>query len=239
MPSDLELLVYPDPAFGGTFATLPGVRLASAILSLPDDEARKYLDRKLWQGCRKLALAWYGGDQALRAEAEFYSQTLQESPALFGEHAIYVHYHLEAFVLLARAAMDIAAGAFGRLLPAPFKRGRYDSLNDLVKRIVVDCGDLPLGTYCRALSGDPSSWLGILTSVGERRGLRDKLAHQMEFPIDYREFRAGSEKERPFVFVTDDTTVPLEKFVDDLRTGVVSGFLRLEDECLEANPGAT
>jgi hypothetical protein len=148
-----------------------------------------------------------------------------------------VHYHLEALVLLARAAMDIAAGAFGQLLPAPFTRGRYDSLNDLVKRIAVDCGDLPLGIHYGALSEDPSSWLGILTSVGDRRGLRDKLAHQMEFPIAYAEFREGSEKERAFVFVTNNTSVPLETFVDDLRTGVVSGFLRLEDECLAALSG--
>ena len=39
------------------------------------------------------------------------------------------------------------------------------------------------------------------------------------------------------VFVTNDTTVPLEKFVKDLRTGVVSGFLRLEDECVAALSG--
>lgn len=146
MPSDLELLVYPTPALGGRFSPLPGVRLAAAITSVPD-ETRRYVDKKLWQSCRKLALTWYGGDQALEAEQEFYSQTIREAPALFGEHAVYVHYHLEAFVLLARAAMDVASGAFAQLLPAPFRRNRCDRLNELVKRVRADLAESALANY--------------------------------------------------------------------------------------------
>jgi hypothetical protein len=239
MSSNLDVLVYPAPPFGGRFANAPGLRLADALAIRPPGELRDYLDRKLRQGCRKLALAWYGGDEVLRVETEFYSTTLRESPALFGEDAVYLHYHLNAFVLPARAAMDIAAGAFGHLVPPPCTRKRCDSLNDLVKRIQSEAANSELARYFSALSDDPASWLGILTSVGERRGLRDKLAHQMEFPIQYREVWHGSEKERPVVFVTDEVTVRLETFVDDLRVGVVSGFLKLEDECLASVDAAT
>jgi hypothetical protein len=65
----------------------------------------------------------------------FYSGTIDDSPALFGEDAANVHYHLEALVLFARSSLDIAAAAFGELLPSPFPRKRYDSFNDLLKAI--------------------------------------------------------------------------------------------------------
>jgi hypothetical protein len=233
MPSELELLVYAEPALGGRFSPLPGVRLVAAITSLPD-ETRRYIDKKLWQSCRKLALTWYGGGQALEAEQEFYSQTIREAPALFGEHAVFLHYHLEAFVLLARAAMDVASGAFSPLLPTPFRRKRCDSLNDLIKWVQADLAGSALAGYFGGLEVDPASWFSLLTSVGERRGLRDKVAHQTEFPIQYCELDQHSEKERPVVIVTDEIMVPLEKFIEDLRVGVVEGFLRLEDECLRA-----
>ena len=232
MRSSLELLLYPDVPFGGKFTPSPGVRLEAALSSMGEAEHRTRCERKLWQACRKLALAWHGGDEALRAEEDFYLQTVREAPALFGEHALYVHYHLEALVLLARAAMDIAAGAFGPLLTPPFRRDRCDSLNDLVKGFESDGTGLPIGQYFRDLRQAPGSWLNILTSANGHRGLRDKLAHQMEFPIDYMELDPPSEKERAVVWVTRDLPVPLVSFVDGLRGGVVQGFMKLEEECL-------
>jgi hypothetical protein len=51
--------------------------------------------------------------------------------------------------------------------------------------------------------------------------------------------RVASEKERPVVFITNEITIPLETFIEDLRVGVVSGFLKLEDECLSAIANAS
>lgn len=72
---------------------------------------------------------WYAGDQELLAEEDFYSITIKDAAALFGEDAIKVYYYLEAMALLARSALDIASFLFGWTLPDPFPRKRYDSFN--------------------------------------------------------------------------------------------------------------
>jgi hypothetical protein len=227
----LATLIYPDGSFAGRYSPLPGVRIERAIYTL-DRELRSRIAPKLWQSCRKLLLAWFGSEQALAAESDFYSSTFHDAPALFGEDAISVQYHLEAFILLARSAMDISAGIFGELLPAPFRAGRFDSLNDLVKRIRKDCPASDLAKHFDDLADDPESWMSILTSLGESRSLRDKLAHQIEFPIHYVELDERSEKERPIVRLSKTVAIPLEEFIEEVRTGIIAGFTRLEDECL-------
>ncbi|MDB4884274.1 MAG: hypothetical protein JWL95_3040 [Gemmatimonadetes bacterium] len=227
----LAVLVYPENPFGGRVSPLPGVRLEAALGSLCGD-LRQRAEQKLWHGCRKLALAWFGADQSLAAESDFYAQTFHDIPVLFGEHAITVHYHLEAFVLLARASMDVTAGAFGLLLGAPFPSGRYDSFNDLVKTILKVMPESALGQYFVDISSQSTSWLTVLTSLGDRRGLRDKLAHQIEFPIEYVPVSEHSDRERPLVILSKDVALPLEEFVEMVRAGMIAGFLRLEDACL-------
>jgi hypothetical protein len=231
--SDFELLVYPDSPFEGRYTILPGVRL-DAALDHVDEQHRRGIERKLWQGCRKLALMWYGGDQALAAEREFYSQTFQDSPTLFGEQAIYVHYHLEAFVLLARAALDVSSGVFSALLPVPFRRKRMDSFNDLVKAVRADLPGTPLASHFEMTCADPHSWVSLIATGEHGRSLRDKLAHQTEFPLDYDELYPNSEKEYPVVVLDNTTAVPLDVFVDRIRDGVIEGFLQLETACLKA-----
>lgn len=81
-------------------------------------------------------MMWHAGKEFLKAENEFYGTTIKEAPALFGESAVDVHYHLEAMVLFARSAMDIASTIFGWNLPDPFPKGRYDSFNKIIKEIV-------------------------------------------------------------------------------------------------------
>jgi hypothetical protein len=67
-------------------------------------------------------MMWEAGDRALQAEQEFYSTTLQSSPALYGEEALTLHYHLEALVVFARSALDIASPVFAELSSAPLRK---------------------------------------------------------------------------------------------------------------------
>lgn len=61
--------------------------------------------------------------------------------------------------------------------------------------------------------------------------LRDKLAHQTEFPIDYTELNPNSEK-RYAVVKMDDDFIPLQDFIDNLCHGVINGSLEFEKHCL-------
>jgi hypothetical protein len=144
-------------------------------------------------------MMWEAGDRALEAEDEFWSSTIQEAPALTGADAVNVHYHLEALVLFARASLDIAANMFGWLLPNPFPQMRCDSINTLLKN-VQKFGPAELQAYIRSLREADDSWLSIIAGTTRGRSLRDKLSHQIEFPIDYVEFRPTSEKRYAIVW---------------------------------------
>src|SRR5574341_1512504 len=133
---ELEVLVYHEGVFDNRYPKLPGTTLWHLLEERSADPKTPLLQSKLFDSCRKLCLMWYAGDCALDAEAEFYASTLHDSPALFGEDAINVHYHLEALVLFARSALDIASCPFGALLPPPFRPKAFDSFNDLVKALV-------------------------------------------------------------------------------------------------------
>jgi hypothetical protein len=130
-------------------------------------------------------MMWVAGDRAIEAEAEFYSATYHDSPALFGEEAVNLHYHLESFVLFARSALDIASRLFGALLPEPFQKKRFDSFNDLVKAIMASSQPPGLVATFKGLRDDPFSWPSFVADVQKGRSLRDKLVHQIGFPIEY------------------------------------------------------
>lgn len=98
------------------------------ILDIPSNIDKEYLLYKLAQSCRKLCMMYYASEKALKTERDFYSTTLKESPCLFGREAIELGFYLEAYVLLARASLEIASNVFGYLLPEPFNKKRYDSL---------------------------------------------------------------------------------------------------------------
>jgi hypothetical protein len=170
----------------------------------------------------------------LEAEREFYSTTLRESPALFGHEAIELFYHLEAFVFFARSSLDVAAAVFGPLLLSK----KLDSFNDLTKAIVGtkkrDSAGERLGddfvAWVTAEREDPHGWMPVLCGDERGRALRDKVAHQTGFPIHYQELFVESEKEYAVVRLAKDVTLPLDKFLDTVRDGVVENFLRFEDE---------
>lgn len=126
--------------------------------------------------------------------------------------------------------MDVASTAFGWTLPDPFRRKRYDSFNRLVK----DITRLPfyeLASIFQELRGDESSWLSIIAGAERGRSLRDKLAHQTEFPIDYTELNTNAEKRLAVVRV-GDKTIPLKEFINSLCVGVVDGFIEIENHSL-------
>jgi len=234
VPRDyLEYCIYPQSAFADRFSVLPGYQIANYIRYACDIEGAdvEHLESKLFQSCRKLCLMWYAGDQALIAETDFYSITTKDSPALFGEDAIKVHYHLEAMVLFARSALDIASFLFGWTLPDPFTRKRYDSFNDLIKAILKGDRRLEISNYFETTRADEYSWLSLIAGIDRGRSLRDKIAHQTEFPIDYMELNPPSEKESPIVRLGKDRYLPLEEFIERLRMGVIRGYLGIERLC--------
>jgi hypothetical protein len=226
--SYLELCIYPSEVFGGQFKTLPGVKLHDKIEENFEisDETFYALRAKLEQSSRKICMMWHAAEEAIKAESEFYSKTIKDAPALFGEDAIKIHFYLEAMVLFARSAMDIASTAFGWTLPNPFPRKRYDSFNKLVKE-VVKVPSLRLSSFLQKLREEETSWLSIIAGTERGRSLRDKLAHQTEFPIEYIELTPNSEKRRAVVEIGKNM-VPLEDFINSLCVGVVSGFLEIE-----------
>lgn len=85
---------------------LPGLQLERKLQS-SNLENQEAIYSKLVQSCRKMCMMWYAGEQAILAEREFYSKTIQDAPALFGEDAIKINYHLESFVLIARSSLDL------------------------------------------------------------------------------------------------------------------------------------
>ena len=144
-----------------------------------------------------------------------------------------LNYHLEAFVLLARSALDISSTLFGWILPDPFPRNRFDSFNKLVKRILNIEDRLNIAKFFDNLRDDQKSWLSILASQEKGRSLRDKIAHQTEFPLEYIELNSPSEKESAVVYINDDCFLALPDLVNKVRYGVVQGFLGLEALCAE------
>jgi hypothetical protein len=230
--SYLEVCVYPQDAFDKKYDILPAIRLYDALedyFNLPDDLLSK-IQKKLEQSSRKLCMMWHASREALKAENDFYSTTIKDAPALFGEDAIYVHYHLESMVLLARSAMDVASTTFGWTLPDPFPKKNFDSFNKVLKNISKQPPP-GLGEYINELRDDNQSWLSLIAGTSKGRSLRDKLSHQTSFPIQYVELYPPSEKEYPVVKV-EDNLIPLEEFVDTFCHGVITGFLNIEQYCL-------
>lgn len=233
--SDLKLLVYTnDSQFGNKYITLPGFRFEQFLQKSTDlPVGSKWLESKLLTSCRKLCLMWTAGDNAVNAEQEFYAATFHETPALFGEDAINVHYHLEALILFARSSLDIAAGLFGFSLPAPFPKGKFDSFNKLVKTIIKSLPDAEISFAFKNMQKDQKSWFSILCGTEKGRSLRDKIVHQTEFPIDYTELNPPSEKERAIVRINRSEFLPLQEFINIVRNGVVANYLKFEELCTQ------
>jgi hypothetical protein len=234
----LETVIYYDGAFGDRYSKLPGSNLWQFIQTEIDEELTDLLSAKLLDCCRKLSMMWLAGDKILETESEFYRSTTQDSPALFGEEAINLHYHLESMILFARSALDIASRIFGELLPLPFQRKRFDSFNDLVKAITKGEKRLSVAVLFDVLRSDPYSWLSLIADIEKGRSLRDKIVHQIGFPIEYMELNPNSEKESAVVMIDrkNFSYLPLPEFVNTLREGVVEGFFLLESICIYTDP---
>jgi hypothetical protein len=232
--SYLEACIYPENAFDGHFKLLPGERIEKLLAKISTDNiAIDLLERKLHQSCHKLCLMWKAGKHSIEAEKEFYALTYNSSPALYGNDAIKVNYHLEALVFFARSSLDIASTIFGYLLPEPFTKKRYDSFNKLVKGITVGDDRIEIAPYFEKLRENQESWLSIISNTNRGRSLRDKIAHQMDFPIDYIELDPLSERRRAIVWVDQDRYLPLLEFVQNLKFGVIECFLLMENICIK------
>lgn len=230
----LKICVYYAGALDDRFDPLPGIRLAEALdLSDLKVEDWKLTGAKIEQSVRKLLMMWTAGEKALEAERDFYSTTIQEAPALYGKHAVEIQYHCEALIFFARSAMDLAAYAFGKLLPPPLSVKRSDSFNDLLKAIAKEGGNYPLATQIEDWRVTEPGWLPLIADMGKGRSLRDQLAHQKGFPIKYQDISLTSEKRSAFVILSGRKAVPLKALVEMLCVGVVEAFRTFEDVCFD------
>jgi hypothetical protein len=212
---------------------LPGCRLEVALAAVGTED-QNVIQQKLEQACRKLCMMWYAAKMVLDAEREFYATAVQEAPVLSGEKAVRVKFSLDTFVMLARAALDTGAGVFGRHLPDPFPRDRYENFGDLVKKCLNPNFKIEVSPYFDGQRGDVKSWLSIVLGAEKGRAGLEKLTHQMEFPWDYQELRPwATEKRQAVVWVDGDHWLELEQFVGRVCSGVLYAFSRLEDLCLQ------
>jgi len=233
----LEACVYPyDLPPGISKDRMPGLAIEQLLLDHEEEiEQNRLLTAKLEHSCRKICMMCYAGERAFDAEREFYSATYHDSPALFGEHAIELSYHLEAFVYFARSSLDLAATIFGQL----FFNKKMDSFNDLTKKIASDMKkglttrlSEDFVSWVASERSDLKGWLPVLCGDERGRALRDKIAHQTGFPIDYEGLFLESEKEYAVVRVSKDTKLRLKDFLDIVRNGVVDNFIRFEKEAV-------
>ena len=218
---------------GAEVEILPGLQIEPLLKLCSHHKGSDVLDlqvRLSWS-CRKPCFLWQATHNALEAEHDFYCSTNHETPALFGEYAVNLAYHLEASVLFARSALDIGSRIFGWAFPDPFPRRDFNSFNKLVKTIVKTGTPYDLAKHFKNLRENQTSWFSIVSGTERGRSLRDQISHQTEFPIDYRELNLPSEKECPVV-VFAKHEIPLEKFLLEFRTGVVGGFCRFEQQCV-------
>lgn len=233
-PGYLKSCVYFEGALDNRFDPLPGVRLAEALhLSHLEVEDWKRTAAKIEQSVRKLLMMWTAGEKAIEAEREFYSATVQEAPVLYGQNAIEIQYHCEALVFFARSAMDLAGYAFGKLLPPLLSVKRADSFNDLLKAIVKQGPDHPLTILIESWRVAEPGWLPLIAGLEKGRSLRDQLAHQKGFPLDYRDISLTSDKRSAVVVLNHRDTIPLKALIETLRVGVVEAFRTLEEVCVE------
>jgi hypothetical protein len=240
----LRWCVYTDPLPPGIEPDrIPGLTIERLLVNREETiERSRFLTSKLEHCCRKICMMCFAAERSYEAEREFYSVTIREAPALFGMDAIDVSYHLEAFVYFARSSLDVAAAIFGLLL---LDRS-MDSFNDVTKKIVSSKRsgtaarlDANFVSWVASERADKHGWLPVLCGEERGRALRDKIAHQTGFPIHYEELFVESEKEYAVIRLSKDTKLPVKKFLDTVRDGVIENFIRFEEEIvrLYGEPG--
>jgi hypothetical protein len=231
-PNYLRYCVYYDGSFDDRFDPLPGLNLTTALeMSELEAEDWQRTGRKIEQSIRKMLMMWVAGDKALEAEREFYATTIQEAPALLGRHAVEVQYHCEAMIFFARSALDLSAYAFAKLLPPPLALKRTDSFNDLLKAIVASEDHPTLAELVEGWRMEEPGWLTLVANFEKGRSLRDQLAHQMGFPLDYQDISLETEKRSAVVAIGGNPPVALGELIETLRAGVVGAFITLEKVC--------
>lgn len=229
---ELESLVYFDGALSRWHGDQrPGERLANALdLYMPDSREKSRLQAKLVASCRKLCMVQYAIDRAGPAEQTIYDTSYRDAMAWFGESLVELNFYLEAAVLYARAALDVATPVFSLLMPDPLPRKETDSFNEFTKRIANCDVESAIARRFKSLRNEEEQWFGWLVGYERGRSLRDKLVHQMEFPLDARELHSPSERETLVVRLGEGSLTP-SKFFDELLQGICSVFVDCEVQC--------
>ena len=85
-----------------------------------------------------------------------------------------------------------------------------------------------------AARDEDRGWFGMLCGAERGRALRDKIAHQIEFPIGYEELDWPSEKESAIVILGQDKYLPLPDFLHRVTRGPLNMFCEFEKIIIEA-----
>lgn len=197
---------------------------------LPLDELhRNILISRIENTCRKILMMSKAGIKTIDCEEEIMLGQDREFPALMWDDEIELLYHIEAMILFARSALDIAAYVFSAFL---LKR-RTDSLHEFCK-LLMKTSDANLVDLQKAITSEGSvktSWLNILRGREKGRSVRDKIAHQTAVRIEYE--RVKQDWEDLFCHVVvEDQTIALKKFVDEVNNGVIDFCILAEDVIL-------
>lgn len=191
-----------------------------------DEPHLDILATKIENTCRKIVMMSKAGAKAINCEEEIMLGQDREFPTLIWDDEIELLYHLEAMILFARSALDMAAYVFSAFL----LKKRIDSYNKFCQS-VKNASDLKLTALREMINLKESidtSWLNILRGREKGHSLRDKIAHQTIVKIEYQKIRSTDEDLYCHV-VTRGKAIPLEEFVKEVVEGVIDFCLMAED----------
>lgn len=233
MFSYLDIVYDLEKTILNKYGREPGRKINSYITKLFDnnciseDDARR-LCNKVDNYCKKLTMVHYASIQARAELREFESTENMEFPCLIWEYETKVLYHLEAMILLARSALDLAAYVCSNLLI----NKRNDSFNSFIRTIDKINSSTKqaeaIKNYFNTLNNSEFSAFRLLCGAEKGRALRDIVVHQTTLNIEYLETKPNSEKESCHIIV-NKTAIPFEIFIDMICRGVMDIIFFLED----------
>jgi len=240
---ELDLIYGSDRSIKKAYGAEPGRKLSAhlkamaAAISLPDRE-RGIVAAQIPKYCRRLYMMHYAGQRAEEFEADFISGLNPESQALVWKDEVEFLYHLESMILFSRCALDIMGSVYSTFLLHPEHVSPHESFYEFTRAVTKreDESLEELKAAIHRIQHNESNWYRVMCGSERGRSLRDQVAYQSLARIEYLEEHRYQEKECCHVVIktTDKdkstfTRIPLIRFVDDLRHGVMGFGIKCEE----------
>lgn len=120
---DLSYVYYDLESFEEfvlSWSRLPFLEFAANYNELIDsfglENKRNIIANKVENTCKKILMAWYGGQKAIKRESEFIDFYNRYCPIMFGNYEVEFLYNIESMILLARSALDLSSYVFSKFL---------------------------------------------------------------------------------------------------------------------------